>query len=142
VPGEVTSISGQDPRKSTPRNVIKTINECAIAAWDTAPKKRIIDDAVVNDIAPANGSTLPWTTKAKRKWSNNNSPLAADGTSSPSPWTLRSGSPAVSAYPIPPPPIMNSSTAESLPLAKSDMLLSFLFLCVSNQEFGARSFPN
>lgn len=42
----------QDPHKSTPRNIIRTINECAIAAWDANPKKRIIDDAIVNDIAP------------------------------------------------------------------------------------------
>lgn len=40
----------QDPIQSTPRNIIRTINECAIAAWDA--KKRIIDDAIVNDIAP------------------------------------------------------------------------------------------
>jgi hypothetical protein len=42
----------QDPHKSTPRNIIRTINECAITSWDAEPKKRIIDDAVVNDIAP------------------------------------------------------------------------------------------
>jgi hypothetical protein len=39
-----------DSTKSTPRNIIKTINECAIQAWDA--QKRIIDDAVVNEIAP------------------------------------------------------------------------------------------
>lgn len=39
-----------DSVKSTPRNIIKTINECAIQAWDS--DKRIIDDDVVNDIAP------------------------------------------------------------------------------------------
>jgi len=43
----------QDPAKSTPRNIIRTINECAITAWDSTPaKKRVIDDAIVNDIAP------------------------------------------------------------------------------------------
>jgi hypothetical protein len=42
----------QDPHKSTPRNIIRTINECAITAWDANPKKRVIDDAIVNDIAP------------------------------------------------------------------------------------------
>lgn len=40
----------QDAIKSTPRNIIRTINECAIAAWDC--KKNIIDDEVVNEIAP------------------------------------------------------------------------------------------
>jgi hypothetical protein len=42
----------QDPHKSTPRNIIRTINECAITSWDAEPKKRVIDDSVVNDIAP------------------------------------------------------------------------------------------
>jgi hypothetical protein len=42
----------QDPHKSTPRNIIRTINECAITAWDATPKKRVIDDSIVNDIAP------------------------------------------------------------------------------------------
>ena len=42
----------QDPHKSTPRNIIRTINECAITTWDANPKKRVIDDAIVNDIAP------------------------------------------------------------------------------------------
>jgi hypothetical protein len=43
----------QDPAKSTPRNIIRAINECAITAWDAAPnKKRVIDDTIVNDIAP------------------------------------------------------------------------------------------
>jgi hypothetical protein len=42
----------QDPHKSTPRNIIRTINECAITAWDANPKKRVIDDSIVNDIAP------------------------------------------------------------------------------------------
>lgn len=40
----------QDAVKSTPRNIIKTINECAIAAWDA--QNKVIDDANVNDIAP------------------------------------------------------------------------------------------
>lgn len=40
----------QDAIKSTPRNIIRTINECAIAAWDD--KKKIIDDKIVNEIAP------------------------------------------------------------------------------------------
>jgi hypothetical protein len=42
----------QDPHKSTPRNIIRTINECAITAWDATPRKRIVDDSIVNDIAP------------------------------------------------------------------------------------------
>ncbi len=43
----------QDPAKSTPRNIIRMINECAITAWDATPaKKRVIDDTIVNDIAP------------------------------------------------------------------------------------------
>lgn len=40
----------QDVIKSTPRNIIRTINECAIAAWDA--QKKIIDDDIVNEIAP------------------------------------------------------------------------------------------
>ncbi len=40
----------QDVIKSTPRNIIKTINECAIAAWDDGQK--VIGDDTVNDIAP------------------------------------------------------------------------------------------
>jgi DNA polymerase III delta prime subunit len=42
----------QDPHKSTPRNIIRTINECAMTAWDAEPKRRVIDDAIVNEIAP------------------------------------------------------------------------------------------
>ena len=42
----------QDPHKSTPRNIINAINECAMAAWDANPKMRIIDDNIVNEIAP------------------------------------------------------------------------------------------
>ncbi len=40
----------QDAIKSTPRNIIRTINECAIAAWDA--QKKVIDDEIVNEIAP------------------------------------------------------------------------------------------
>jgi DNA polymerase III delta prime subunit len=40
----------QDVIKSTPRNIIRTINECAIAAWDS--EKKVIDDEIVNAIAP------------------------------------------------------------------------------------------
>jgi hypothetical protein len=40
----------QDPTKATPRNIIRTINECAIAAWDL--KKKVIEDDIVNEIAP------------------------------------------------------------------------------------------
>ena len=40
----------QDVIKSTPRNIIRTINECAIAAWDS--EKKVIDDDIVNEIAP------------------------------------------------------------------------------------------
>jgi hypothetical protein len=40
----------QDPYKSTPRNIIRTINECAITAWDG--QKKVIDDDIVNEIAP------------------------------------------------------------------------------------------
>jgi hypothetical protein len=36
--------------QNTPRNIIRTINECAISAWDS--KKPVIDDDVVNEIAP------------------------------------------------------------------------------------------
>jgi hypothetical protein len=40
----------QDVIKSTPRNIIRTINECAIAAWDA--QQKVIDDDIVNEIAP------------------------------------------------------------------------------------------
>ena len=40
----------QDAVKSTPRNIINTINECAITAWDA--KKKVIDEEIVNEIAP------------------------------------------------------------------------------------------
>lgn len=39
-----------DPIHSTPRNIIRAINECAIAAWDA--EKRVVDDGIVDDIAP------------------------------------------------------------------------------------------
>lgn len=42
----------QDAIKSTPRNIIRTINECAMAAWDATPRKKVIDDGIVNEIAP------------------------------------------------------------------------------------------
>lgn len=40
----------QDPTKAVPRSIIKALNECAIAAWDE--EKAVIDEAVVNNIAP------------------------------------------------------------------------------------------
>lgn len=40
----------QDPIKSTPRNIIRTINECAIAAWDS--QKKVVHDDIVDEIAP------------------------------------------------------------------------------------------
>lgn len=40
----------QDVIKSTPRNIIRTINECAIASWDS--QKKVIDEDIVNEIAP------------------------------------------------------------------------------------------
>lgn len=40
----------QDVVKSTPRNIIRTINECAIAAWDA--QQQVVDEDVVNEIAP------------------------------------------------------------------------------------------
>ena len=40
----------EDVIKSTPRNIIRTINECAIAAWDS--DKKVIDDNIVDEIAP------------------------------------------------------------------------------------------
>jgi len=42
--------ASQDPVKTLPRNVIKAVNDCAIAAWDD--KKPIIEPYVVNEIAP------------------------------------------------------------------------------------------
>jgi len=40
----------QDAVKSTPRNIINAINECAIKAW--SEQKQIIEDDMVNEIAP------------------------------------------------------------------------------------------
>jgi hypothetical protein len=40
----------QDAVKSTPRNIIKAINECAIAAHDA--QEKVVGDSIVNDIAP------------------------------------------------------------------------------------------
>lgn len=40
----------QDPVKATPGNIIKTINECAIAAWDAG--QQVIDQPIVDEIAP------------------------------------------------------------------------------------------
>ena len=40
----------QDVSKSTPRNIIRTINECAIAAWDE--KEQVIGEEIINEIAP------------------------------------------------------------------------------------------
>lgn len=40
----------QDPTKSLPRNIIKTLNECAISAWDS--EKPVVKADVVNEIAP------------------------------------------------------------------------------------------
>jgi hypothetical protein len=42
--------ASQDPAKALPRNIIKTLNECAISAWDEG--KPVIDEAIVNEIAP------------------------------------------------------------------------------------------
>ncbi|MCM8822531.1 MAG: hypothetical protein NC831_06960 [Candidatus Omnitrophica bacterium] len=42
--------ASQDPIKALPRNIIKCVNECAITAWDD--KKTIIDENIVNEIAP------------------------------------------------------------------------------------------
>jgi DNA polymerase III delta prime subunit len=46
----VCEYASQDPTKSLPRNIIKTLNECAIAAWDE--EKPIVDANTVNEIAP------------------------------------------------------------------------------------------
>ncbi|MCM8768079.1 MAG: hypothetical protein NC911_00095 [Candidatus Omnitrophica bacterium] len=42
--------ASQDPIRALPRNIIKCLNECAIAAWDE--KKPVIEDTIVNEIAP------------------------------------------------------------------------------------------
>jgi hypothetical protein len=49
----------QDAIKSTPRNIIRTINECAIAAWDS--KKPVIDDAHVIALFGKRGSGKSYT---------------------------------------------------------------------------------
>jgi len=41
--------ASQDPVKALPRNIIKSINECAISAWDV--EKAVIDVENVNEIA-------------------------------------------------------------------------------------------
>ncbi len=41
--------ASQDPIKALPRNIIKSINECAISAWDV--EKAVIDVENVNEIA-------------------------------------------------------------------------------------------
>ena len=40
----------QDSVKSTPGNIIRTISECAMSAWDV--QKKVIDDEIVNAVAP------------------------------------------------------------------------------------------
>jgi len=42
--------ASQDPYKALPRNIINAINECAIQAWDE--EKALVDDQIVNDVAP------------------------------------------------------------------------------------------
>lgn len=42
--------ASQDPVKALPRNLINSINECAIQAWDE--QKATVDDAIVNNVAP------------------------------------------------------------------------------------------
>ena len=41
--------ASQDPVKALPRNIIKSINECAISAWDA--EKAVIDVEIVDEIA-------------------------------------------------------------------------------------------
>ena len=41
--------ASQDPIKALPRNIIKSINECAISAWDA--DKAVIDVEIVNEVA-------------------------------------------------------------------------------------------
>ncbi len=40
----------QDPTRALPRYIITAINECAIQSWDE--EKQLIDDSIVNDVAP------------------------------------------------------------------------------------------
>ncbi len=42
--------ASQDPIKALPRNIIKTVNECAISAWDEG--KAIVGTDIVNEVAP------------------------------------------------------------------------------------------
>jgi len=42
--------ASQDPIKALPRNIIKTVNECAITAWDG--ERGVIDVDIINEIAP------------------------------------------------------------------------------------------
>ncbi len=42
--------ASQDPVKALPRNLINSINECAIQAWDE--KKKSVDKEIVNEVAP------------------------------------------------------------------------------------------
>jgi len=42
--------ASQDPVKALPRNLINSINECAIQAWDE--QKQFVDEDIVNDVAP------------------------------------------------------------------------------------------
>lgn len=42
--------ASEDPAKSLPRHIIRALNECAIESWDQG--KGIIDEQIVNDIAP------------------------------------------------------------------------------------------
>lgn len=46
----ICEYASQDPTKALPRNIINTLNECAISAWDA--DKPTIEDDTVNDIAP------------------------------------------------------------------------------------------
>lgn len=40
----------QDPTRALPRYIISAINQCAIQSWDE--EKQLIDDSIVNDVAP------------------------------------------------------------------------------------------
>ena len=42
--------ASQDPIKALPRNIIKTVNECAISAWDEG--KAVVGTDIVNKVAP------------------------------------------------------------------------------------------
>jgi len=47
---QLADYASQDPYKALPRNIINAINECAIQAWDE--EKPLVDDQIVNDVAP------------------------------------------------------------------------------------------